>query len=59
MQDNAPYHAAIKTIQELEERHSETLPCPPNFPGLNIIKQALDIMRHYIGGHFPEFITCK
>ena len=56
MQDNAPSHTAAQTLQDLRERQIEMLSWPPHSPDLNIIENAWDFMKDYVGNHFPEFM---
>ena len=54
MEDNAPSHTAAQTLQDLRERYIEMLSWSPYSPDLNIIENSWDILKDYIGNHFPE-----
>jgi transposase len=53
MQDNAPGHGAIATIEELNTRGLRPIFWPPNSPDLNPIEQIWNWMKDYIDKKCP------
>ena len=52
MQDGAPSHRNILTIEELQNRGSNVIEWPPYSPGLNPIEQVWDWMKEWIGQRY-------
>lgn len=59
MQDNAPPHAAARTMEEMGERAITPIPWPPNSPDLNPIEAVWDFMKNYIQLNYPSLGSGK
>ena len=59
MQDNAPPHAAARTMEEMGERAITPIPWPPNSPDLNPIEAVWDFMKDYIQLNYPSLGSGK
>lgn len=57
MYDNAPAHAAAKTVAELAARGIRVILWPPFSPDLNPIEKVWNKMKNYIEEHFPEHMS--
>ena len=54
MHDNAPGHAAAKTIQELRDRGIRTIEWPAFSPDLNPIKHVWNKMKDWMQREYPD-----
>ncbi|CAJ2665171.1 unnamed protein product [Trifolium pratense] len=54
MQDNAPPHAAARTMEEMGDRVITPISWPPNSPDLNPIEAVWDNMKNYIQLNYPS-----
>ncbi|KAL2400280.1 hypothetical protein ABEF93_006854 [Exophiala dermatitidis] len=54
MQDNAPAHAAKRTIEELLERRVQLIWWPANSPDLNPIETVWKWMKDWLQKHYPD-----
>lgn len=59
MQDNAPPHAAARTMEETGERVITPISWPPNSPDLNPIEAVWDNMKNYIQLNYPSLGSGK
>ncbi|VCU39982.1 Bgt-51059, partial [Blumeria graminis f. sp. tritici] len=54
MQDNAPTHCAVITMEDMSQRLIQPIFWPANLPDLNPIEAVWNKMKHYIQRHHPN-----
>ena len=54
MQDNAPSHSIIDTVDEFRRRYITPIQWPACFPDLNPIESVWNIMKYYIQPNSPD-----